>query len=138
MSLRPQSHQEYCDARVARYSYPEDYPVLGANGRMWARNRPMRCPCCGRTFYAYQPQDAPCPPHESDPLPDVSDSVPVMGARRTCGHPSCEAAEDREQFRRRLGDKTHHSLDPDADKAKVTKASPRPKLQKAGEMGGRP
>jgi len=127
------SHQDYCDAQVARFAFPDDFPVLGFDGKtLFARNRLMRCPSCEGPFFAYQPVNAPLPPHGTDPQPDVLNGVPVAGVRRTCGHPNCVAAEDREQHRRRIGLLAHHSLDPEPN---VTQAKPRPRLQRAGEMG---
>lgn len=91
----PHEIQEWNDAQVARFAQP-DGTIEIIRGREWARVRPMRCPWCHMTFYAWAPLDAPGAPHVEDIPPGHG-----MGARQTCGHPLCWKHEDEHQFRRR-------------------------------------
>jgi len=123
--------QAFNDERVARYATPDDYQEVIC-GRAFARNRLMRCPVCGSSFYGYQAQDNLQAPHGQDPQPNTSSGIPVSGVRRTCGHPNCEAVEDREQYQKRKGG---YGGEPEFA-PNVQPSKPRPMLQKAGELGG--
>lgn len=123
--------QTFCDEQVNRNAFPETYPEVGAGGRVFTKDRAMVCPHCRNTFYAYQPADAPYPPHTVDPVPRNGDET---GVRRTCGHPLCEKAEDGDRFAERL------ALCPVPDRQEAQNVKPiagKSKLQKAGEMGGK-
>jgi len=61
----------------------------------------MRCPCCGSTFYVFQPEERPFPPYEN-PEPPLIDGK-VKGMRYTCGHPKCWDIEQRHQMWREDG-----------------------------------
>lgn len=127
--MRLLTYQEFCDEQVARNSHPETFPTAGANGRLFTKDRAMKCPHCLNTFYGYQPMDAPYPPYTSDPIPSPRDE---SGVRRTCGHPCCESAEDKERFAERL------AIRPVPAKEETKNIKPivgKPKLMKAGEMG---
>ena len=93
------SQQAFNDARVARNANIDD-TVTMERGEPWAKNLAIVCPGCGVVFYGYQCQTRKQEDGYMDPEPPIVEPGMVDGRRRTCGHPSCEAGEDRHQMER--------------------------------------
>jgi len=93
------SQQAFNDARVARHANISDTVVM-ERGQPWAKNLAIVCPGCGVVFFGYQCQDRKQPDGYVDPEPPIVDPGFADGRRRTCGHPSCEAGEDKHQIER--------------------------------------
>lgn len=93
------TQQAFNDQRVARYSTPSDTIVM-ERGKPWARNLGIVCPGCGVVFYGWQCQERMLQDGYMDPEPPISESGIADGRRRTCGHPACEAGEDKHQMGR--------------------------------------
>lgn len=63
------------------------------HGRVWVRTLGMRCPYCGDTFYAYQPEDDPSQPGQTPRTPEKRFGIP-FGKRDNCGALSCESRSE--------------------------------------------
>lgn len=93
------SQQAFNDARVARHANISDTVVM-ERGQPWAKNLAIVCPGCGVVFFGYQCQARKQQDGYVDPEPPIVDPGIASGRRRTCGHPVCEAGEDRHQMER--------------------------------------
>lgn len=124
------NRQDWFDQQQARWAKPDNSPVPGSSGRTFRRTRELQCPICRGTFYAYQCDEEPIQPYYN-PEPPIVRGI-SSGARETCRHPLCHAAELKHQqerspdYQRAVSPRSHEPAEAERPKGKL------------GRLGGRP